>query len=91
MTYGLGRGVEHNDMPVVRAIARDAAPQNYRFSSIVLGIVNSAPFQDEDAAGWRARSMAADGLNRAVALEVETPMFITRSTCRGERSCAAWA
>jgi hypothetical protein len=32
-------------MPVVRAIARDAASQNYRFSSIVLGIVRSTPFQ----------------------------------------------
>ena len=49
MTYGLGRGVEYDDMPLVRAIARDAAPQNYRFSSIVLGIVKSAPFQMKKA------------------------------------------
>ena len=45
MTYALGRGVEYDDAPAVRAILRDAAPQNYRFSSIVLGIVKSAPFQ----------------------------------------------
>jgi len=45
MTYALGRGVEYYDTPAVRAILRDAAPQNYRFSSIVLGIVKSAPFQ----------------------------------------------
>ncbi len=45
MTYALGRGVEYYDAPAVRAILRDAAPQNYRFSSIVLGIVTSAPFQ----------------------------------------------
>jgi hypothetical protein len=45
MTYALGRGVEYYDAPAVRAILRDAAPQNYRFSSIVLGIVKSAPFQ----------------------------------------------
>ena len=45
MTYALGRGVEYYDAPTVRAILRDAAPQNYRFSSIVLGIVKSAPFQ----------------------------------------------
>jgi uncharacterized protein DUF1592/uncharacterized protein DUF1588/uncharacterized protein DUF1587/uncharacterized protein DUF1585/uncharacterized protein DUF1595 len=45
MTYGLGRGVEHKDKPLVRGIARDAAAQNYRFSSIVLGIVNSPAFQ----------------------------------------------
>ena len=49
MTYGLGRGVEHKDKPIVRAVAREAAPQNYRFSSIVLGIVNSAPFQMKQA------------------------------------------
>jgi mono/diheme cytochrome c family protein len=45
MTYGLGRGVEHTDMPLVRAIARDAAKQNYRFSAVVLGIVDGAPFR----------------------------------------------
>jgi hypothetical protein len=45
MTYGLGRGMAHTDMPTVRRIARDAARQNYRFSAIVLGIVKSAPFQ----------------------------------------------
>jgi hypothetical protein len=45
LTYGLGRGLEYYDMPVVRSIARDAAGQNYRFSSIVLGIVRSTPFQ----------------------------------------------
>ncbi len=45
LTYGLGRGLEYYDMPVVRSIARDAAAQNYRFSSIVIGIVKSAPFQ----------------------------------------------
>jgi hypothetical protein len=49
MTYGLGRGVEHGDKPIVRAVARGAASQNYRFSSIVLGIVNSAPFQMKKA------------------------------------------
>jgi hypothetical protein len=45
MTYALGRGVGASDMPVVRAILRDAARQNYRFSAIVQGIVGSAPFQ----------------------------------------------
>ena len=49
MTYGLGRGVEYQDKPLVRAIARDAARHNYRFSSIVLGIVKSAPFQMKKA------------------------------------------
>jgi len=45
LTYALGRGVEHFDAPAVRAILREAAPQNHRFSSIVLGIVKSTPFQ----------------------------------------------
>ena len=45
MTYALGRSVEYYDMPAIRAIVRDAAKENYRFSSIVMGIVKSAPFQ----------------------------------------------
>jgi len=44
MIYSLGRGVEHYDMPLVRAIVKDAERNNYRFSSIVMGIVKSAPF-----------------------------------------------
>lgn len=45
LTYALGRGVEYYDMPAVRAIVRDAAREDCRFSSIVLGIVKSTPFQ----------------------------------------------
>ncbi len=45
LTYALGRGLAYYDMPTVRAIVRDTAPHNYRFSSLVLGIVNSTPFQ----------------------------------------------
>jgi mono/diheme cytochrome c family protein len=45
MTYALGRSVEAHDMPAVRKIVRDAARDNYKFSSLVLGIVKSAPFQ----------------------------------------------
>jgi mono/diheme cytochrome c family protein len=45
MTYALGRTVEYYDMPVIRKIVRDAAKDNYRFSSIVVGIAKSAPFQ----------------------------------------------
>jgi len=45
MTYALGRGVETFDRPVLRGIVRDAGRQNYRFSAIVRGIVQSAPFQ----------------------------------------------
>jgi hypothetical protein len=45
MTYALGRGLEHTDMPTVRAIARDVEGQEQRFSAIVLGVVKSAQFQ----------------------------------------------
>ncbi len=45
LTYALGRGVEHFDAPTIRAIVRDAERDGYRFASIVLGIVNSTPFQ----------------------------------------------
>jgi uncharacterized protein DUF1592/uncharacterized protein DUF1588/uncharacterized protein DUF1587/uncharacterized protein DUF1585/uncharacterized protein DUF1595/cbb3-type cytochrome c oxidase subunit III len=45
LTYAIGRGAEHFDMPLVRSIVRDAAPTNYRFSSLVLGVVKSRQFQ----------------------------------------------
>jgi len=45
LTYGLGRGVEYEDMPLVRSIVRDAAPSKYKFSSLVLGVVKSPAFQ----------------------------------------------
>ena len=44
-TYALGRGLEHYDMPAVRRILREAAPGDYRWSDLVLGIVESTPFQ----------------------------------------------
>jgi hypothetical protein len=45
MTYALGRGVEYQDMPLVRGIARDAHKSGDKFSSLVLGVVKSKPFQ----------------------------------------------
>jgi hypothetical protein len=45
LTYALGRGVEYYDAPAVREILRKAETSDYRWSSIILGIVNSAPFQ----------------------------------------------
>ena len=45
LTYGLGRGVEYDDMPLVRSIVRDAAANNYKFSSLVMSIVKSPAFQ----------------------------------------------
>ncbi len=45
LTYALGRGLEPSDMPVVRRIVKKAAQNDYRLSSIVMGIAESAPFQ----------------------------------------------
>ncbi len=45
LTFALGRGVEYYDAPAVRAIVREAEADDYRFSSLILGIVKSVPFQ----------------------------------------------
>jgi mono/diheme cytochrome c family protein len=51
LTFALGRGVEYYDAPAVRKIVRDAGKDEYRFSSIILGIVKSVPFQMRRAEG----------------------------------------
>ena len=45
LTFALGRGVEFYDAPAIRTILRDVEPDGYRFSSLILGIVKSVPFQ----------------------------------------------
>jgi hypothetical protein len=45
MIYGLGRGTEYYDMPLMRSIVHEAAPNNYKFSSLVMGVVKSEAFQ----------------------------------------------
>jgi len=45
LTYALGRGLEYYDQPALRQIRREMAADNERFSSLVLGVVNSVPFQ----------------------------------------------
>ena len=45
LVYGLGRGVEYQDMPLVRSIAREADANGDRFSALVLSVVKSRPFQ----------------------------------------------
>jgi hypothetical protein len=45
LTYALGRGLDYHDMPAVRKIVRDAAAHDYKFSSLILGIAISSPFQ----------------------------------------------
>lgn len=45
MTYALGRGVAYHDAPAIRKIVRDAQARDFRFSSFIIGIVESTPFQ----------------------------------------------
>jgi hypothetical protein len=59
LAYALGRGLEHYDRPVIRSVVRNAAPRDYRFSELVLGIVNSTPF--------RMRKAQAEHVSRAAA------------------------
>jgi hypothetical protein len=44
LAYSVGRGIEYYDLPAVRQIARESAPADYRWSSLILGIVRSRPF-----------------------------------------------
>jgi hypothetical protein len=59
LTYGVGRGLDSYDMPAVRRIVRDAARSDYRFSSVILGVVNSLPFQMRNAAARVPATSAA--------------------------------
>ena len=45
LTYALGRGVEYYDTPAIRSMMWEAAPNKYRWSDLILGIVQSTPFQ----------------------------------------------
>jgi hypothetical protein len=56
MTYALGRGVEYYDMPAVRRIVQDAGTRDFRFSSLIAGVVKSIPFQMK----VKAPALAAD-------------------------------
>jgi hypothetical protein len=49
LMYALTRNVQHYDQPTIRVIARESARQNYTFASLVLGVVNSVPFQSRMA------------------------------------------
>jgi hypothetical protein len=59
MTYGLGRTLQHSDMPTVRRIVREAAQDGYRFSDLVSGIVASAQFRRKGAVGGDREALAA--------------------------------
>jgi hypothetical protein len=60
LAYAIGRSVDYNDLPAVRQVVRDAAPSNYRWSAIILGIVKSTPFRlgsvEDESASQLARN-----------------------------------
>ena len=62
MMFALGRGVDYYDAPAIRKIVSDAAKDDYRFSSLILGIVKSVPFQ------MRRAEMGGAGLQPAAGL-----------------------
>jgi hypothetical protein len=45
LTFALGRGTEYHDAPAVRKIVADASRNDFRFSSLIAGVVSSTPFQ----------------------------------------------
>jgi hypothetical protein len=65
LTYALGRGIEPADMPVVRRIVKKAAQNDYRVASIIMGIVESAPFQ------MRTKLEPAEPVNSVARARVE--------------------
>src|SRR5690606_11558320 len=75
LTFALGRRLEYYDMPTVRAIVRRAAEDDYRFSSIVMGIANSVPFRMRAA----AQDDASQGAGLSAAANAES-----RARCNGE-------
>ena len=81
MAYALGRRLEYYDQPAVRKIVRDAAAQDYRWSSIILGIVESPAFPD-------GASPPPSTARIDLELSKETTTWLSsRNRCRGARCC----
>ena len=64
LTYALGRGLDYRDQPAVREILRDASHDNYRFSSLILGVVHSTAFQMRTASGEAGSAPIQTAQNR---------------------------
>ena len=56
LAYAIGRSVEYYDLPVIRQVTRSAAPSDFRWSAVILGIVKSAPFTMSTANGNQSRN-----------------------------------
>ena len=61
MTYGVGRHIDHNDMPAVRAVVRKAKAEGLSFESIVLGVVDSDAFRRRSAPVALPKTTTCDG------------------------------
>ena len=72
LTYAMGRGVEHQDMPTLRSVVREAAGSKYAFSSLVLGIVKSQPFQ------MNTKGAAGPAAETASTTSPDAPLRATR-------------
>jgi Protein of unknown function (DUF1592)/Protein of unknown function (DUF1588)/Protein of unknown function (DUF1587)/Protein of unknown function (DUF1585)/Protein of unknown function (DUF1595)/Planctomycete cytochrome C len=66
LTYALGRPLEYYDMPVVRGIVQSAARNDYRFSSLIMGIVRSEPFEMKKALEGEGPGVTTTSLRRSV-------------------------
>jgi len=60
LTYAVGRGTEYQDMPMIRAISRDAAKNGYHFSALVMSIVKSDMFRMNQKAATTSTARAAN-------------------------------
>ena len=67
MTYALGRSLVYTDMPAVRAIVQQSAADDYRFESVIMGIVSSAAFQTERAVAPSLLKQASLGVSASTA------------------------
>jgi hypothetical protein len=65
LIYALGRPVQYFDMPLVRKLVRDAASQDYRFSALVLGIVNSQAFLYDKVPEEKSETITASAVQEA--------------------------
>jgi hypothetical protein len=58
LAFAIGRGLEYYDQPTVRKIAREAARNDYRWSSVISGVVNSTPFSMSSSKGGQSLRVA---------------------------------
>ena len=79
MTYALGRSLDYRDMPTVRRIVRQAAADDYRFKSIVLGVISSDAFRKREAELRRPEPSCASSSEASVNPDRRTPvMFLSQ-------------